>query len=120
MPLLGCLDVTPEGDTPAAPPGGGGPPTTVSFRLDVLPLLDGFSMVCSGCHGGSGGLSLDSYSAVLVGGVSGPAVIPGDGAGSLLIVRLVNGTMPPAGNDGLSSNEIGRIKIWIDEGALDN
>ena len=120
MPLLGCFDVTPDGDAPAAPPGGSGPPTTVSFLQEVLPLLDGVDQICTGCHGGAGGLALDSYSAVLTGGVSGPAVIPGDGAGSLLIIRLKNDTMPPAGNPDLTFNEIERIETWIDEGALDN
>ncbi len=120
IPMLGCLDVSPEGGT-TTPPGGGGPPaTTVSFFQEVLPLLNGIDQICTGCHGGAGGLSLDSYSAVLTGGVSGPTVDPGNGAGSLIIVRLENQTMPPAGNPTLTSNEIDRIKTWIDEGAQDN
>jgi hypothetical protein len=91
----------------------------VSFALDILPL---FVQDCIHCHGGAGGLGLDSYAGVLAGGSSGPVVIPGDPDGSLLVQRL-EGTVPPQMPlDGppLTPSEIGRIRQWILEGAQNN
>ena len=55
------------------------------FESEVRPLL---SQHCHECHSGDepdGGLSLDRHQAILRGGDSGPAVVPGDPNASLLI-----------------------------------
>jgi hypothetical protein len=96
---------------------GGG--ATVSFAFDVLPIL---VQDCVVCHGGAGGLTLDSYAAVMAGGGSGPAVVPGNPDGSLLVHRI-EGTVPPQmplNAAPLTALEIGRIRQWILEGALNN
>ncbi len=57
----------------------------VMFEKEIRPL---FVQTCFKCHGGdstSAGLRIDSLAALLAGGDSGPAIIPGDSAGSLLI-----------------------------------
>ena len=113
----GCgLDVEPTGDVEG---GGGGGGATVSFSLDVLPLLE---QDCIICHGGAGGLNLESYEGVIAGGVSGAVVIPGNAEQSLLPRRL-DGTAPPTmplDAPMLTTPEVDRIKQWIDEGARDN
>ncbi len=81
------------------------------------------------CHGDEkqkGGLRLDSFDAMNLGGDSGePAIIPGDAAASLLY-RAINGThedlsMPPKERGGgpLTPEQIATIKAWIDAGAWD-
>ena len=113
-----ALDVEPDGEIQGGGNGGGGEPT-VSFALDILPI---FQQDCLLCHGGAGGLNLESYEGLIVGGVSGAIVIPGNGEQSLLPRRL-DGTAPPTmplDGSPLTGPEIDRIKQWIDEGALDN
>ena len=69
------------------------------FELKVRPVLAGTCVKCHGEKKASGGLRLDSREAMLAGGENGPAVVPGDPQGSLLIqaVRHADETlkMPP-------------------------
>ena len=66
------------------------------------------------------GLRLDRRSHALAGGHSGPAILPGDSAGSRLIHMVagfkVKALMPPAG-DPLDPHQIGVLRAWIDQGA---
>ena len=98
--------------------GNGGINSTVSYARDVQPV---FAAKCVICHGVLGGLDLTSYDALIAGGDSGSNVIPGDAVGSLLVKRI-DGTLSPQMPLGvpLSDQEIGLIKTWIDEGALNN
>jgi len=83
---------------------------------------------CYQCHstdaekGVKGGLLLDSRDAVLKGGDSGPALIPGDPEKSLLIkaVRYAdeNLQMPPKGKK-LSEQQIEELVAWVKMGAPD-
>lgn len=114
--LAACdFDVSPGGS--AQPPGGG--PATVFFSLDVLPI---FQADCIHCHGGAGGLDLESYQGVMQGGLSGPAVNVADPDQSLLILRLNGSILPqmPADGGPLPGPEIDRIREWIAQGAVDN
>ncbi len=88
------------------------------FRTRVKPLLDA---KCLGCHVSEpqGGLRMDSMEALLEGGKSGPAIVPGDPASSLLVQALTYQhalKMPPAGP--LPANEADDIVRWIADGAL--
>ncbi|MBC23461.1 MAG: hypothetical protein CMJ32_06040 [Phycisphaerae bacterium] len=96
------------------------PDPAIDFRTDVLPILQTF---CHQCHYGlrtKGRLGLDSREAMLKGGRSGPAIIPGDPDGSLLIQRVTTrdpqDMMPP--KDGpLWKVEIDILREWIRQGA---
>ncbi len=77
---------------------------------------------CSSCHSGSvgklkGELSLDSRAAILAGGESGPAVVPGKPDESLLIeaVRRESFEMPP--EKPLSNRELRTLERWVESGA---
>jgi hypothetical protein len=101
---------------PAPPPvdDDGGDEPTVSFALDIQPVL---TQDCI-----AGGLSLDDYAGLMAGGTSGPVVVAGDPDQSLIIDRL-EGTVPPTmplNAPPLTTAEIDRIKQWILEGALNN
>lgn len=91
----------------------------VDFTRDIRPI---FQKSCGQCHmaGASmGKLRLDSPAAVLQGGVSSIAVVPGKSAASLLIKRLgglTDAPRMPLNADPLSSAQIALIERWIDSG----
>ena len=99
------------------------------FEAKVRPLL---VARCFQCHAGektSGGLALDSREGWQKGGDSGPAILPGEPQGSLLLkaIRGVEGVslMPPeVDHNGeplprLSADEIDALVEWIRSGAPD-
>jgi hypothetical protein len=92
------------------------------FEKKVRPLL---ASRCQECHSARtkkkrGGLFLDSRDHILAGGDSGPAVVPGQPAKSLLIlaVRHEHETlaMPPKGK--LPATEIAVLEEWVRRGAI--
>jgi cytochrome c553 len=89
------------------------------FEGKIRPLLVNS---CFDCHTADekGGLRLDSRAAILKGGESGPAVVPGDPDSSLLIkaVRHTQGIPKmPRSADKLSDAEIAALAEWIRMGA---
>ncbi len=88
------------------------------FELKVRPVL---ASRCYACHtdAKSGGLQLDSREHVLKGGNSGPAIVPGNPDGSLLIqaIRQTHPRikMPPGGK--LADDDIANIAAWVKSGA---
>ncbi len=91
------------------------------FTKDVLPI---FKQSCAKCHLGDaamGKLQLNSEAALLRGGSSGPSIIPGKSADSLLVKRILGMTdaqRMPMGGDPLSNDQIKIIRNWIDQGDL--
>jgi mono/diheme cytochrome c family protein len=89
------------------------------FEERIRPLL---AEKCNACHTASalGGLRLDSREAMLKGGKTGPAIVAGDSANSLLIRAVAhadpNLKMPMAG-DKLAEREIADLRTWVDAGA---
>jgi cytochrome c553 len=77
---------------------------------------------CWACHAqmATGGLRLDSREAMLRGGKSGAAIIPGDAAKSRIYQAVARSEpvvkpMPPGTK--LSPEEVGTLERWINEGA---
>jgi mono/diheme cytochrome c family protein len=92
------------------------------FESKVRPV---FAEQCYKCHSEKaeklkGGLRLDSPEAILKGGDTGPAIVPGDIEGSLLIkaVRYSDPDlqMPPK-NKKLSTEQIASLEAWVKMGA---
>jgi mono/diheme cytochrome c family protein len=73
---------------------------------------------CVACHGATaspqGKLDLRTPEALLKGGVSGPAIVPGHSAKSLLLDKVVTGQMPP-GKLKLTASETDTLRQWIDK-----
>jgi mono/diheme cytochrome c family protein len=93
----------------------------VSFRSDVLPLLE---QRCQACHSGPNaqqGLQLTSATGLIRGGASGAAVNPQHPETSLLIAKISGEkpAMPPIG-ERLTSAQIELIRNWIAQGAVDD
>jgi len=88
------------------------------FERKVRPVL---VRSCQGCHGAKieqAGLRLDSRAAVLKGGVSGPAVRPGDPQASLVVKAIRHlGPRMPIGGARLHPDEIEAIEQWVKNGA---
>ncbi len=93
------------------------------FRDRVEPVLRRHCYECHSHDAGKmkGGLTLDSRSGWETGGEHGPAVVPGDPEGSLLVraVRRVDpeAAMPP--KTPLSADEVRTLENWVREGAPD-
>ncbi len=96
--------------------------TQVSFSQDVHPLL--VQHGCTGCHGGTNGLTVETVADLLRGGNHGPAIVPGDGAGSNLVKKISPnppfGARMPQGGPFLPDASITTIRTWVDQGALNN
>jgi mono/diheme cytochrome c family protein len=95
-------------------------PPPVDYLKDVKPLL---AKNCFQCHGAKvqkGGLRADTVTALLAGGGTGPAIVPGKSAESLLIAAVTganSATRMPYKKPPLSAEEIAVLKTWIDAGA---
>lgn len=80
---------------------------------------------CAGCHNPAkkqGGLDLTTHGALLAGGLSGPAVVPGDPNAGELIRRVIlppdhADFMPPEGKPPLPVEHIALLVWWVENGA---
>ncbi|MBI4601270.1 MAG: hypothetical protein HY721_04835 [Planctomycetes bacterium] len=99
-------------------------PEPVDFHKEILPYL---RVKCIACHSKTehkADLVLETPEAILEGGKSGPAAVPGKGAESLIVKvasRVEKPFMPPRNNKvgahALTSEELGLLRLWIDQGA---
>ena len=87
------------------------------FESRIRPLLHDHCLECH-AEGAEGGLRLDSLAALLAGGDSGPAAVPGQPNGSLLLKAVHYGDpalqMPPAGR--LAPAQIELLEEWVRRG----
>ena len=98
--------------------------TPVDFGKELYPILKRNCLACHNTTKAKAGLNLESPAAILEGGDSGPAAVAGRSADSLLFrtsAHLEDPVMPPSGNKvnavNLSPEELGLLKLWIDQGA---
>jgi cytochrome c553 len=90
---------------------------------DVIPLMLMHCTACHGTHFREAGLDLRTRASMLKGGKSGPAIVPGKPAESLILRRIRAGEMPPpkrvleAGVTLMSAAEADRLQAWIAQGA---
>ena len=92
----------------------------VDYARDVKPI---FQERCYSCHGAlkqKAKLRLDSGELIRKGGSTGPAIVPGKSAESILIERVTDpddGTRMPPELKPLTADQINTLKAWIDQGA---
>jgi mono/diheme cytochrome c family protein len=100
------------------------PPTqsNVDFERDVLPILQRSCLECHGPDKQRGRLRIDSRAALVKGGGSGPALVPGKAEASELFrrVNLPKGSedVMPALGAPLTKAQIEVIRGWINQGAI--
>ena len=92
-------------------------PLIPRFETDVAPILIENCIKCHGKNIQQGGLDLTTRNSLLVGGNSGPAIVPQSPQNSLLLQKTTSGAMP-LGEKKLSSKKIELIHNWIEDGAL--
>ncbi len=97
-------------------------PSKIDFVKDVQPILESYCVECHGPRKKKGGLRLDPIASAF------PeddedfwTMLPGDGAASLLVQRMLlpredDEAMPPKG-DGVPAEDIQTVITWINEGA---
>lgn len=97
-------------------------PAQVDYQTDIKPLL---AEKCAACHGvlkQEAGLRLDARALMATGGDSGPAIQPGEPAGSLIIDRVTaedDLRMPPHGEGTpLDDAQVALLSRWIAGGAV--
>ena len=121
-PLLAALLLSALSAEAAVPPSKPSATDLAFYEQTVKPILAG---ACFECHSHEakkfkGGLALDSAAAILKGGDTGPAVVPGDVEKSLLIkaIRYTDADlqMPPK-NKKLGSDQIAALEKWVQLGA---
>jgi len=120
--LLGSLFVCRQSAAQRADFSNLPPPSNkqIEFLQDIKPIL---AKHCHACHGPDkqeNELRFDVKEMALKGGTSGPAIVPGKSDGSRMI-HLVAGlekdlVMPKKGAR-LTSEQIGLLRAWIDQGA---
>jgi len=94
---------------------------SVSYALQIAPIL---IENCSGCHitdrNPRANFDLSNFRGLLRGGDNGNAIVPGDGAASLLVRKLhgtADGQRMPLNRPAIDDEQIELISNWIDEGA---
>lgn len=91
----------------------------VFLDKDIMPI---FTIKCNRCHGDGqikGKLDMRTMAAMLKGGASGPALVPGDLKKSSIFVEIdgKEPSMPPKGEPKLTDEEKKKIEDWIKGGA---
>ncbi len=90
----------------------------VDFSREVKPILEASCIKCHGRGKAKGGFAVDNRESFLKGGETGPAVILGKSAESLLI-EMVSGLDPdnvmPQKGSKLTTTQVGILRAWIDQ-----
>lgn len=110
LTMLACVGIANAGDLV-------GSRRALMFESDVRPIL---KTHCFQCHGEGekvkGGLDLQLRRLMVEGGDTGPAIVPGKSADSLLLALVIQNKMP-RGERKLSASEVNLLRQWIDQGA---
>src|SRR5207245_1096145 len=81
------------------------------FEKGILPILTAHCFKCHGISQPKAKLDLRTPAGMLKGGESGPALVPGASARSLLYEMVRKGDMPPDKNK-LAPEQVARIRHW--------
>lgn len=96
----------------------------VDFEKEILPILKNNCLACHNQTKAKASLILETPQEIFKGGDSGPAVVPGKSAESLLLkvaAHQEDPKMPPKDNKvnaaDLKPEELALLRLWIDQGA---
>lgn len=99
----------------------------VDFEKEILPIMKRNCLACHNATDAASELVLETPQAMIKGGALGPSVEPGKSGESYLLkvaAHIEEPIMPPADNKvnakNLTPEELGLIKLWIDQGATGN
>lgn len=90
------------------------PQVTPDFQKDVLPVFEEKCIRCHGAKRRDGKLDMRTLEALLEGGVTGPAIKPGNAKKSLLIELIHYKEMPPKKKGPfITPTELEMLRLWI-------
>ncbi|MEQ2005207.1 MAG: c-type cytochrome domain-containing protein [Limisphaerales bacterium] len=90
------------------------PDIAPDFKKDVLPVFEAKCLRCHGEKKRDAKLDMRTVGALLTGGVSGPAIKPGNAEKSLLIELLRYNEMPPKKETPrVTKEELALLRKWI-------
>lgn len=89
------------------------PVTALTWEGGIGALMESKCVACHNSSSKLGGLDLSDYNLPLLGGTSGPAVIPGDPDNSTIILIQSAGGHPGQ----FSDEELSQVREWIENGA---
>ena len=102
---------------PTPPPSPTPPPvTSLTWDGGIGALMEAKCVACHNSSSKLGGLDLSEYAPALLGGNSGPAVIPGNPDDSTVVIIQSAGSHPGQ----FSDEELAQIIEWITDGAPQN
>ncbi len=93
---------------------------SIDYVHDVFPILEKHCLACHTSDEAQGGLVMESYSALMRGGDSGPALTPGTPTSSRLFMMAsgqMKPVMPPDDAERPTEDELTTIATWIEQGA---
>jgi formate dehydrogenase gamma subunit len=92
------------------------PVTSLTWQGGISQMVDAKCVACHNSNSKLGGLVLSDYQTALLGGNSGPAVVPGNPDNSNILIVQSAGGHPGQ----LSDEEISQVREWIEIGAPEN
>ncbi|HVJ69532.1 MAG TPA: DUF1553 domain-containing protein [Caulifigura sp.] len=93
----------------------------IDFVRDVQPILREHCYDCHSADHEDGALNLGIRQRAMLGGLNGAVIAKGDSANSRLIhltAAIDKKQVMPPDSEGLSANEVGILRAWIDQGAV--
>jgi hypothetical protein len=102
--------------------GADPPAVDVDYLRDVKPIFAGRCYACHAAIKQKGSLRVDTAALIREGGASGPAVVPGNPAKSLLLQHILgeekHARMPPTeAGEALKPAQVAVIRKWVEQGA---
>jgi hypothetical protein len=120
--LVACLTLTlVDGSRTGANSREAEGPASVDYAARVKPILTNRCVSCHGQVKPRGGLRLDTAAGAKKGGKSGPAIIPGHGKESPLVIAVradEASERMPLNRPPLATSEMDLLEKWIDQGAI--
>jgi len=92
------------------------PITSLTWQGGISQMVDAKCVACHNSSSKLGGLDLSDYQTALLGGNSGPAVVPGNPDNSNILIVQSAGGHPGQ----LTDEEISQVREWIEIGAPEN
>ena len=105
-------------ETPTSAPAEA-PAATVSFTIDVMPIIQSRCVRCHGEDRVEEGLLMRTYEEIMAGSENGPVIVPGDVANSKLVELVTSQKMPKRGPK-LTPPQVQLITDWVAAGAPNN
>lgn len=94
---------------------------TVNYSNDVLPIFEKYCIACHTADEAQGGFVMQSFSDLMRGGETGPAITPGVPSSSRLFLMAsgrLEPVMPPDDAQGPNEEELSTLAAWIEQGAI--